>query len=107
MLDLANQIGEKLLMINFAFTLLYCVKEIFNAFGSSMTVLLEGEQWRYLVGVLWTMSIGLPQSLQLGLMIGLWFLKVKVYLSSRIWVDYCEDMTKMASVNLIAFDKKF
>ena len=58
-------------------------------------------------GIFWVLVVGLPQGLQLGLMIGLWFIKAKTYWTDKIWVSFCEDMTKMANVNLICFDREF
>ena len=58
-----------------------------------------------MVSILWILVVGLPQGLQLGVLIGLWFLKFKLYLTEKIWVDYCEDITKMADVSLICFDR--
>jgi len=40
-------------------------------------------------------------------MIGLWILKAKAYMKDKIWIDYCEDITKMANVNLSCFDRAF
>ena len=58
-----------------------------------------------MIGFFWVLSIGIPQGLQLGIMCGLWFLKAKLYWTEKIWLNYCEDVTKMANVNLICFDR--
>ncbi len=53
------------------------------------------------------MIIGLPQGLQLGILFGLWLLKAKAYFSDEIWVDYCEDITKMATANIVCLNQSF
>lgn len=92
-------------MIGFA--LIYCAKILIRSFFSSTEIVVTISSWEPLLAVAWTLIIGLPQGLQLGLVLGLWLLKGRTYYSDQIWVDYCEDLTKMANVNVICLDQSF
>ena len=94
-------------VINLIFIFLELIKIGLRIYSSGEFTLFSNYEWEEVISVLWLLVIGLPQGLQLGVMIGLWVLKAKAYMNDRIWVDYCEDITKMASVNLSCFDRSF
>ena len=96
-----------IVLINLLFVLLELIKFGLKTYSTGQLSLFSHDEWEEVTCVFWLLAVGLPQGLQLGVMIGLWVLKAKAYTKDRIWVDYCEDITKMANVNLSCFDRSF
>ena len=87
------------------FFILFCLKSVYKASKSSWTDLLSSETWSSLIAMPWALVLGVPQGLQLGLLIGLYSIKVRLWRKEGIWVDCCCDISKMASVDSLCFDK--
>lgn len=105
--ELVSSISSNIVTMNLIFIVLELIKIGINAYSNGLTSLASKDEWEEMITVFWLLSVGLPQGLQLGIMVGLWLLKAKAYATDRIWIDYCEDMTKMANVNLSCFDRAF
>ena len=93
-----------LVALQIIFAILLCAKIVYNASNTQWADMFSANSWKNMLAIPEAFIIGIPQGLHLGLMLGLWFLKSRIWYKNQIWISYCEDILKMANVNIICFD---
>jgi magnesium-transporting ATPase (P-type) len=95
-----------LLAFSVLYFLTYISVAIFHeAMIHELKLLLKLKEWYHLEFGFIVLMVGAPQGLHLTLLASMICIKVRLWFAEGIWVDYSENMTKMASVTEICYDK--
>ncbi len=71
-----------LVIIQIIFAVLICATIVYKASQTQWSYILKSDSWKNMLAIPYILIIGIPQGLHIGIMLGLWFLK------SRLWFKH-------------------